>query len=112
MALTLVELRERIAEHLKIKAVDVELSAESAAKIDRAITDARAELKELGLCWWPATATPESVAFAMTIIVAAQACTGLGKAGQGYEMGDADGRTRLAKLKPKADISTVQAEYF
>lgn len=110
--ITAVQLRERVAEHLKIKAADIELSAESAAKIDRAIDDARAELKELGLCWWPADAVPQSCVFAVKLIVAAQACIGVGKANQAYESGDSDGRTRLARLKPQADIITVTADYF
>lgn len=112
MALTKVQLRERVAEHLKIKAVDIELDAANVAKIDRAIDDARAELKEIGLCWWAEGAIPQSCAFALTLIVAAQACVSVGKAGQGYESGDGDGRIRLARLKPQADVITVTAEYF
>lgn len=112
MALTKAQLRERVAKHLKIKAIDVPLSAEHASEIDDAIDDSRAELKELGLCWWGSEAIPQSCVFALTLIIAAQACTQVGKAGQGYEAGDGDGRTRLAKLKPSTDISTVAADYF
>lgn len=112
MALTKVQLRERVAEHLKVKAIDVPLSAEHASKIDDAIGDARAELRELGLCWWGEDAIPQSCAFALTLIVSAQACTKVGKAGQGYEAGDGDGRTRLAKLKPARDKTTAAPDPF
>jgi hypothetical protein len=110
--ITKTQLRERVAEHLKVKAIDRPLSAEHASKIDDAIDDARAELRELGLCWWGANAIPQSCAFALKLIVSAQACIGVGKAGQGYESGDVDGRTRLAKLKPPADINPVRVDYF
>ena len=114
MALTKVQLRERVAEHLKVKAIDRPLSAEHAARIDTSIDDARAELKELGLCWWGEDAIPASCAFALTLIISAQACAKVGKGGQNppYETGDADGRLRLTKLKPSADISTLRVDYF
>lgn len=112
MALTKVQLRERVAEHLKVKAPDIELDAATALRIDNAIDDARAELKERGLCWWGAEAIPQSCAFALTLIVSAQACTKVGKSGQGYESGDVDGRIRLASLRTSADISTVATDYF
>jgi hypothetical protein len=112
MALTKVQLRERVAEHLKVKAIDIPLSAELAQKIDDAIDDARAELKELGLCWWGSDSIPQSCVFALKLIISAQACMSVGKAGQGFEAGDGDGRTRLAKLKPSADKTTVSADYY
>lgn len=110
--LTKVELRNRVAEDLKVSSPDVELDANSAQRIDNSIDDARAELAEKGLCWWTENAIPQSVAFALTLIISAQACRKFGKAGQGYEAGDADGRTRLATLKNSADIPELRADYF
>lgn len=110
--ITKVQLRERVARHLRIYAKDMPLDAADAENIDRAIDDARAELQEKGLCWWAETAIPQSVAFAITLVVAAQACIGVGKAGQGYESGDVDGRARLADLKPPTDITTVAVDFF
>lgn len=110
--ITKVTLRERVARHLRVKARDIELDAGVAEDIDDAIDDAREELKELGLCWWAENAIPQSCVFAMKLIVAAQYCMSGGKPGQGYEPGDSDGRVRLAKLKPSADITTVAADYF
>lgn len=110
--ITKVQLRERIASHLKIASPDMPLDAANAQKIDDALDDATAELREKGLCWWPENAIPQACVFAMTLIVSAQACAKVGKAGQGYEPGDSDGRSRLAQLKPSADIKTLQPEYY
>jgi hypothetical protein len=110
--ITAVELRQRVAEELTVASPDQELAADVAARIDTSIGDTRAYLKEEGLCWWPADAIPQAVVIALVWVVAAMACTKFGKAGQGYEAGDARGRARLADLKPSADISTVRASYF
>lgn len=112
MALTKVQLRERIAKHLRVYSPDVELDAATAANIDDCIDDARAELMEKTLCWWGEDEIPQSVAFAMTLIVSAQACAKVGKMGQGYESEDADGRSRLAQIKSSLDTSVGQADYF
>lgn len=111
-SITKVQLRQRVAEHLKIASPDMELDASSASRIDTAIDDASAELREKGLCWWGPNAIPQSCVFAMTLIVAAQACTKFGKAGQGYEPGDSDGRSRLAQIKQSADIQILAVDYF
>ena len=112
MTITSSDLRQRVAENLRVKAVDRDLADEDAEKIDNAITDAFAELREHGLMWWTTAAIPNACVFALTLIVSAQACAKFGKAGQGYEAGDNDGRARLAALKPSAAIETVRAEYF
>lgn len=110
--ITKVQLRDRVARHLKIKAKDLELDAADADAIDDAIDDARAELIEKGLCWWGEDAIPQSCVFALKLIVSSQYCMSGGKAGQGYEPGDADGCVRLATLKPPADINPVRVSYF
>lgn len=112
MALTKVQLRERIAKHLRIYAKDVPLDAADAASIDDSIDDARAELMEKQLCWWGENAIPQSVAFPLTLIVSAQACAKVGKMGQGYESGDVDGRSRLAQIKGGTDSQVGQADYY
>lgn len=110
--ITNIQLRDRVAEYIKVKAVDVELDDESAAKIDQGIEDALAELLERGLVWWADNAIPKSCAFSMTIIVAAQVCAKFGKSEQGYEGGDSEGRARLVGLKQSTTLETVQADYF
>lgn len=110
--ITKTQLRQRIAEHLRVYSPDVELSADLASRIDTSIDDARAELMELGLCWWGEDAIPQSVALPMTLIVSAQACIKVGKMGQGYESGDGDGRTRLSRLKGTMDIGTMSTDFF
>jgi hypothetical protein len=112
MTLLNTDLRQRVAENLRVKAVDRDLADEDAEKIDNAIDDVFAELRELGLLWWADDAIPQACAFALTLIVSAQACARFGKIGQGYEGGDADGRARLAALKPSAVIETAQAVYY
>lgn len=110
--LTKVQLRERIARHLKLSSQDIELDASTAHRIDEAIDDASAELRERGLCWWGEDEVPQPVVFPMTLIVSAQVCTSFGRAGQGYEAGDGDGRSRLSTLKTSADITPVRVSYF
>lgn len=110
--ITTVELRERVAEKIRIAAVDVELDSERAAIIDRHIGDVTAELRENALCWWPDNAIPRACAQAMTFIVAASCAADCGKAGQGYESLDVEGRVKLASLKPSARHETVRASYF
>ena len=112
MTITSADLRLRVAEYLRVKAVDRDLADEDAEKIDNAIDDAFAELRERGLLWWADDAIPQACAFALTLIVSAQACAKFGKAGQGYEPGDADGRLRLGALKASAVTETTSAEYF
>lgn len=106
------ELRDEVAEYLRVKGADYELSDSRADQIDRGIAAAFAELRELGLCWWPDDTIPDACLFPLKLIIAAQLCTPFGKAGQGYEAGDEGGRTRLSKLKPPADIPSIQGEYL
>jgi len=110
--ITAVQLRQRVAEELKVSSPDTELDAATASRIDTSISDVRAYLQEKALCWWGANAIPQSVAQAVTWVVAARACTKFGKVGQGYEAGDERGRIELASLKPSADIPTVAGQYF
>lgn len=112
MTRTTAELREIVAEKLRVKAVDLDLSAEDAAKIDRHIGETTDFLREAGLVWWADNAIPNAAVLPMTLIVSAWAATDFGKAGQGYEAGFIEGRGLLATLKPSADIQTVCAEYF
>lgn len=112
MVITKVELRVRVAKELKIHSPDQELSADNASEIDDTIDDTRALLIEKRLCWWGPNAIPQQCAIPLTWIVAAYACTKLGKAGQGYEAGDERGRRELAILKTPTDIASVQPDYF
>lgn len=110
--ITKVQLRQRVAEELKVASPDQTLEAEDAARIDTSIDDARALLIEERLCWWGENAIPQQCAIPLTWIVAAYACTKLGKAGQGYEAGEDRGKARLAKLKTPTDITTLAVDYF
>lgn len=112
MSLTNAQLRERIADHLRISAVDRVLSSERAAKVDNAITDAFAELRELKLLWWATDAIPEACANALKHYISAHACASVGKGGQGYEAGHDIGLAMLSRLKTTGTQETVTAEYF
>lgn len=112
MTITTAELRESVAEHIRILSTDTPLDAADAAKIDRYITRVTATEREKGLIWWPDNAIPDACEMPMMLMVAALAAAGFGKAGQGYESGYQDGRTALATLKPSAQIDTVRMEYF
>jgi hypothetical protein len=112
MALTNAELRERIADHLRISAVDRALSAERAQKIDNAIEDCFATLREKKLLWWADNAIPQSCVNALKMYVAAHACASVGKAGQGYEGGEDFALKELSALKTTGTTETVRADYF
>ena len=112
MTITAADIRDRIAERLNVKAVEMALADEDASKIDTHVGFMLAELKERGLVWWADDAIPEAVVFALTLIGAAQTCTLFGKAGKGHESGDMDGRSRLASLKPSALIEHAKAVYY
>lgn len=110
--ITKAQLRQRVAEELKVYSPDQELSADVAARIDTSIDDARALLMEQRLCWWGADAIPQAAAIPLTWVVAAYACTKFGKAGQGYEAGEERGKARLALLKTPTDVGVVRVDYF
>lgn len=110
--ITKVQLRQRVAEELKVYSPEQELSADAAARIDTSIDDTRALLVEDRLCWWGADAIPQQCAIPLTWIVAAFACTKFGKAGQGYEAGEERGMRRLTKLKTPTAVSTLQPDPF
>lgn len=112
MALTTAELRERVAEHLRIKAADLELSGANAARIDRRIEEVTEYLRELGLAWWADGAVPVAASMPMILMVAAWSASSVGKAGQGYEDGFIGGKAQLAAIKPSAVIETLEADYF
>lgn len=112
MARTTAELREIVAEKLRVKSVDLDLSPENAAKIDRRIGEVTDFLREVGLIWWADNAIPNAAVLPFTLMVAAWGAADFGKANQGYEDGFEPGRLLLASLKPSAEISVVQAEYF
>lgn len=112
MARTTAELRDIVAEKLRIKAVDLDLSAENGAKIDRRIGEVTDFLREAGLIWWADNSIPNAAVLPFTLMITAWAALDFGKGGQGYEAGFIEGRSLLASLKPSADIATVQAEYF
>jgi len=112
MTKTTAELRESVAKKLRIKSVDMDLDADTAATIDARIQDVSDYLREAGLVWWEDNAIPNAAMMPMTLMVAAWACADVGKAGQSYESGFSDGKTQLASIKPSAVTETVRAEYF
>lgn len=112
MSKTTAELRESVAEHLRISTADLTLSAEDADLIDRRIQAVTDYLRELGVAWWVDNAIPDAALMPMTLCVSAWACVPFGKAGQGYEAGFPDGKTQLASIKPSSVNNTVQAEYL
>jgi len=110
--ITKVQLRQRVGEELKVYSPDQELAADVGARIDTSIADTRAWLKEKRLCWWGENAIPQAVVIPLVWIVAAFACTKFGKRGQGYEDGQERGRRELAALRPSADVTTLNPDYF
>jgi hypothetical protein len=112
MTTTTVELRESVAEHLRLKSVDVDLDADTAAKIDRYISMVTNMERQKGLIWWVDNAIPDQCKMPMMLMVAAIGCVGFGKSGQGYESGYSDGKAQLASLKPSAVIETIAGTYF
>lgn len=109
---TTVQLRERVAEHIRIAASDLDLSSEDAAKIDRAIQEATDFLRELGLIWWVDNAIPAAAVMPMTLIVSALAGPRFGKIKSGYEEGFLGGRAMLTQLKPSAYTARINPDYF
>lgn len=106
------DLRERVAEHLTVKASDLPLDADDATRIDRAIDDVWALESEAGLFWWPEDEIPASVILPVTLMISAIACAKVGKAGQGYEDGYATGTAGLSKIKPPMDVDPLEIEFF
>jgi hypothetical protein len=86
--------------------------AEQTATADPYIDGARGLLLEKGLCWWDADAIPDAVILPLHRYVAAQACGAFGRAGKGFEAGEAAGLKELRSLKNGADRETVRTEYF
>lgn len=112
MSATTAELRVRVAEKLRVKSVDMELDAETAAKIDNFIQEVTDHLRELGLVWWADGAIPEACVLPMILMVSAWGCADLGKAGQGYEQGFEGGLIRLSAIRPSVVNNTVAVDYF
>lgn len=106
------DLRESVAEHIRIKSVDMPLDDDSADKIDRYIARVTALEREKGLIWWADDAIPDAAEMPMMLMVAALAAPGFGKAGQGYESGYMDGRSQLTSIKPSAVTETMRPDYF
>lgn len=106
------DLRTRIADALGQSSVDQVLPAEDAAKIDEAIDDLFAELREMRLCWWTENAIPNACMIALTMAGAAIACAKFGKSNQGYESGLNEGQRRLRILRNPATHSPMAPDYF
>ena len=112
MSKTDVEICNRVAEDLGIKATDIDLADEDAEKITKRIESARAFLREKGLLWWQDDATPDACEDGFAMMVRAMVCTAFGKQGQGHEAGWEDGRVLIAQVKPSEMVETQAYEFF
>lgn len=101
-----------VAEHLKVAAADIPLSDANSDKIEKAIGRVSAEYRELALIWWADDAIPAACEDAMKLIVSARAAASCGKAGQGYETGEPQGRLLLSGLRESAKIDTLKTVYY
>lgn len=112
MTYTHAQLRDRVAEDLGIKAVDEELSDESAAKIEERITSTTAYFREKGLIWWADDAIPVAAFEGMAFVMRARCCAGVRKAGQGHEEMEQPGLSMIAAVKPPGQIETMRTLYY
>ena len=60
MTKTHAQIRDRVAEDLGLKAADIELEDEDAAKIEARISSVTAHLREKGLIWWADDEVPDA----------------------------------------------------
>lgn len=112
MTKTNVEIRNRVAEDLGVKATDMDLADEDAEKIERRISSTRAFLLERGLVWWADDAIPDACEDGYAMMVRAMVCTAFGKVNQGHEAGWKDGWDMIAAIKPSEHVETQAYEYY
>lgn len=87
-------------------------SIEQASLLDIFIASCRAELREKGLVWWDEDAIPDEALLPLRDYVAAKCCGDFGRAGKGFEAGEAIGRAGLAAVKSSDQREEQRAEYF
>ena len=86
-------------------------SPEQASLLNIFIDSARGVLLEKGLCWWDEDDIPASVLLPLRKFVASLCCGDFGRAGKGYEEGQAAAYVSLASLKSSDQREVVQGEY-
>lgn len=103
--LTTTNIRNRVSEHLMVPVSDT-----VTPKIDKAINDAQAMLREQGVSWWPSSAIPLVAARGLTLVVSGLVGPSLERptASADYEAG----MMMLRGLKPSADIEEMRVLYY
>jgi hypothetical protein len=110
---TKADLRRMLLLHLKVIGATVTAPAAELANVaDFWIDGCRAELNELGLCWWDESDIPAAVTVPLVRYIGSQSCSAFGKNGKGYEEQGAPARKRLQALKNSTQRETVRADYY
>lgn len=112
MTKTNAEIRNRVAEDLGVKATDMDLADEDAAKIEARIASTRAFLLQRGLAWWPDGQIPDECEDGYAMMVRAMACASFGKRNQGHEAGWREGWDMIAAVKPSDNVEQQAYEYY
>lgn len=107
-------LRLRVLRRLTVIDMVEAPQADQMETCDQYISDSRAELLELGLCWWAADAIPDSVLPALTNYVASKAAGAFGKQGQGLDGPAVEmfAEKQLRRLKNTAARPDIPGVYF
>lgn len=109
---TKADLRRMVLSHLTVIDATEDPDAEQQRLADLWIDGARAQLLELGTCWWDENDIPTSVMIPLVRYIASLSPGSFGRAGKGYEAYEAVSRRQIAALKSSESRETVKGEYF
>lgn len=110
MTATAAQLARRVGLRLRVIDEGEDLSPTQESDVVQAIGDLRAELLELGLCWWDATAIPDAALGALADWVAFEVAPAFGK--QRDQTARAQAQARLQAIRSSEDRPVTQVEYF
>lgn len=110
MTATAAQLARRVGLRLRVIDEGESLQATQQTDIVQAIDDLRAELLELGLCWWESSAIPDSVCGPLADWVAYEIAPAFGKQ-RDLTMRE-DARRRLNALSITEQRPVQTAEFF
>lgn len=112
MTYTTIQLRNRVAEDLGLKATDQELADDEAQKIEERIATVTAMYREQGLIWWPDNAIPDAAVDGLTLVMSAWTCAGVRKQGQGHEEKLTPGLAMISAVKAVQTVDALRTEYY
>jgi hypothetical protein len=105
--MTRTEMIRQVLENLQIVDAINPPSAEDAEAAGRRLDQETATLREQGLMWWTADAIPDSVAQALSELVAERAAPTFGK-----QYASVRALARIAAVKSSAQREAQRGEYF